>query len=174
MRKLRGIHLAVGFFIVLLLIAVFADFLSSNPPAMQDLDNFYHAPVSIHLFDTQRQFRWRPFIYKTELTEPLDATYIQETGITYPLEFFFKGYRYTILGVFSSDRHLLGRNQSPSYYPLGTDELGRDVLARVLAGTRTSLLVVGMGIVFYAAIGLAVGILAGLLEGWVDSLLMRF
>jgi peptide/nickel transport system permease protein len=174
MRKLRGVHLAAGFFVVLLLIAVFADFLSSNPPAAQNLDQFYQAPASVHFFDNQGQFRWKPFIYKTELTEPLDASYQENTEQAYSLEFFFKGYRYTILGLFASDRHLIGRSQYPRYYPLGADELGRDVLARVLAGTRTSLLVVGLGVVLYAAIGLAVGVFAGLLGGWVDSLLMRF
>jgi len=174
MRKLRGVHLAAGFFILLLLIAVFADFLSSNPPAFQDLDHFYHPPARVHFFDSREQFRWKPFIYKTELTEPLDAVYKSETGEAYPLEFFFHGYRYGILGVFTSDRHLVGRGQGPRYYPLGTDELGRDVLARVLAGTRTSLLVVGVGVVLYAAIGLVVGVFAGLFGGWVDSLLMRF
>ena len=174
MSKLRGAYVAAGFFMVLLLTAVFADFLSANPPEMQNLDQFYHAPARVHFFDRQGQFRWTPFIYKTELTEPLDARYSENTGKTYPLEFFFKGYRYTVLGLFSSDRHLIGRSQHPRYYPLGTDELGRDVLARVLAGTRTSLLVVGLGVVLYSAIGLAVGIFAGQVGGWVDAVLMRF
>jgi peptide/nickel transport system permease protein len=174
MRRLRGVHFAVGFFAVLLLIAVFADFLSPNPPAMQNLDKFYHAPVRIHFFDAQGRLHWNPFIYESELTEPLDAVYKENTGEAYPLEFFFRGYRYTIGGLFTSDRHLIGRSGSPRYHPLGTDELGRDVLARILAGTRTSLLVVGLGVVLYAAIGLGIGVLAGLLGGWVDSLLTRF
>jgi peptide/nickel transport system permease protein len=174
MSRLQGAHYAAGFFILLLLIAVFADFLSSNPPAMQNLDQFYHGPARIHFSDRQGQFGWAPFIYQTELTEPLDATYRENTAEKYPLELFFKGYRYSVLGLFSSDRHLIGRSYPPRYYPLGTDELGRDVLARVLAGTRTSLLVVGLGVIFYASIGLAVGVFAGLRGGWVDSLLMRF
>jgi peptide/nickel transport system permease protein len=56
---------------------------------------------------------------------------------------------------------------------LGTDELGRDVLARVLAGTRTSLLVVVLGVLIYSAIGLTIGAIAGLSGGWVDTVLMR-
>jgi peptide/nickel transport system permease protein len=173
MRNLRGVHLAAGFFAMLLLVSLFADFLSSNPPAMQDLDMFYHPPERIHFFDQQGRFQ-KPFIYKTELRDPLDASYKENTAEAYPLEFFFKGYRYTILGLFSSDRHLIGRSRHPRYYPLGSDDLGRDVLARVLAGTRTSLLVVGLGIILYSAIGLVVGVFAGLFGGWVDSLLMRF
>ncbi len=174
MKKLRGAHVSAGFFIVMLLAAVFSDFLSSNDPAMQNLDQFYHAPTQMHFFDRQGHFLWRPFIYKTELIEPLDATYRERTEESYPLEFFFKGYRYKVLGLFASDRHLIGRSGDPKYHPLGTDELGRDVMARVLAGTRTSLLVVGLGVVLYSAIGLVVGVFAGLRGGWIDSLLMRF
>lgn len=174
MRRLRGVQLAAGFFGLLLLITVFADFLSSNPPSMQRLDQFYHAPMRLHFFDAQGQFSWKPFIYRSELTEPLDAVYKENQEEAYPIELFFKGYRYTILGLFSWDRHLIGRSGNPGYYPLGTDELGRDVLARILAGARTSLLVVGLGVVLYAAIGLAVGIIAGLFGGLADSILMRF
>lgn len=56
---------------------------------------------------------------------------------------------------------------------LGTDTSGRDVMARVALGARTSL-VVGFGAVaVYVAIGTLIGLLAGYLGGWVDQLLMR-
>lgn len=57
--------------------------------------------------------------------------------------------------------------------PLGTDRLGRDVLAMIVHGTRTSL-TVGLAAAFVAiAVGVAVGTLAGLLGRWVDETLMR-
>lgn len=56
---------------------------------------------------------------------------------------------------------------------LGTDELGRDVLARLIHGARVSLLV-GFGAMAIALVlGLLVGTLAGALGGWVDALLSR-
>jgi peptide/nickel transport system permease protein len=173
MRRLRGYHWAAVFSGVLVFLAIFADFLSPIPAATQNLDQFYHAPSRIHFVDAGGDYR-RPFIYSTELKDPLDAVYSENTGDPHPLEFFFKGYRYTVLGLISFDRHLVGRSSRPYLYLLGTDELGRDVLARILAGTRTSLLVVGLGVVFYCVLGLCVGTLAGLIGGWVDSLLMRF
>jgi peptide/nickel transport system permease protein len=56
---------------------------------------------------------------------------------------------------------------------LGNDDLGRPVLDRLLAGTRTSL-IVGVGVVsISAALGTVVGALSGFAGGWVDGLLVR-
>jgi peptide/nickel transport system permease protein len=56
----------------------------------------------------------------------------------------------------------------------GTDELSRDVFARVLHGGRTSLAVALAVAVLSTSIGLAIGSLAGFYGGWFDSVLMRF
>jgi peptide/nickel transport system permease protein len=57
--------------------------------------------------------------------------------------------------------------------PLGTDYLGRDILASILVGGRASLIVGVTAALVSATIGTAVGALAGYLEGAVDALLMR-
>ena len=66
------------------------------------------------------------------------------------------------------------RLQSPSLaHPLGTDNLGRDELSRIIYGSRVSVLTtlaVGIGIL---ALGLAVGIISGLAGGFVDGFIMR-
>jgi peptide/nickel transport system permease protein len=56
---------------------------------------------------------------------------------------------------------------------LGTDELGRDVLSRLLFGARVTLLIVALVVVIVGPVGLAVGTVAGYAGGWVDTLLMR-
>lgn len=55
----------------------------------------------------------------------------------------------------------------------GTDELGRDVLSRMLYGARTTLLVVVSVSVLVAPIGLLIGVCAGYFGGWIDRTLMR-
>jgi len=59
-------------------------------------------------------------------------------------------------------------------HPLGTDHLGRDVLTRMLHGTRISLLVGFVAVGVSVTIGIVIGSAAGYFGSWVDSLLMRF
>ncbi len=62
----------------------------------------------------------------------------------------------------------------PSWaHPFGTDDLSRDILSRVLYGSRLTLLVVLLVAVIATPIGLAVGTTAGYFGGWVDVVLMR-
>ncbi len=58
-------------------------------------------------------------------------------------------------------------------HPLGTDELGRDILTRILYGGRTSLLMGVVPVVVATLIGGFLGILAGYAGGWVGTLVMR-
>ncbi|KUF10962.1 ABC transporter permease [Pseudoponticoccus marisrubri] len=55
---------------------------------------------------------------------------------------------------------------------LGTDELGRDILSRILHGARITLLIVVMVALISAPLGLIIGAVAGYFGGWVDRVLM--
>ncbi len=57
-------------------------------------------------------------------------------------------------------------------YPLGTDNLGRDILSRIIYGSQVSLTVGFFGVVVAGSIGLAIGLLAGYVGGRVDNAIM--
>lgn len=91
------------------------------------------------------------------------------------LMFFFTG----ILGQYiapydSEEMHYEHLKELPSKaFLLGTDRFGRDVLSRVIIGTRTTLVIgaasVGLALLF----GIIVGTVSAFLGGWVDNLMMR-
>lgn len=58
-------------------------------------------------------------------------------------------------------------------YPLGTDDQGRDVLSGIMYGTRVSLIVGVLSVLFAVAVGVTVGLVAGYLGGTTDAVLMR-
>jgi peptide/nickel transport system permease protein len=58
-------------------------------------------------------------------------------------------------------------------YPLGTDQLGRDVLSRLIFGARVSMVVGFTAVILAGVVGTTLGIIAGYLGGWVDQVIMR-
>ncbi len=72
-----------------------------------------------------------------------------------------------------NDIDLSASTQFSAAHPLGADDLGRDLLARILWGGRISI-AVGLGAMLMATIiGVAIGSLAGFFGGWVDAILSR-
>jgi peptide/nickel transport system permease protein len=70
--------------------------------------------------------------------------------------------------------HVEAMLQGPSArFWLGTDELGRDLLSRVLLGARVSLSIAASVVALAAGAGIAIGLVAGYYGGWLDALLMR-
>ncbi|MDB4470667.1 ABC transporter permease [Deltaproteobacteria bacterium] len=84
----------------------------------------------------------------------------------------------SVASLVSSDPAAIDISQqllSPSWaHPLGTDDLGRDVLVRMLYGARISLLVGFVAVGISCLIGIFLGALAGYYGGWIDALIMRF
>jgi peptide/nickel transport system permease protein len=76
-------------------------------------------------------------------------------------------------------QNLLARLKPPGFeargvvYRLGSDELGRDVLSRVIYGARVSILVAVLSVLLSGIVGVTVGMAAGYLRGWAETVLMR-
>lgn len=67
----------------------------------------------------------------------------------------------------------MARKGPSAQYLLGTDHLGRDILSRLVHGSRVSLTIGVASVAGGMALGTALGLLAGYYGGWVDSLVMR-
>jgi len=76
-------------------------------------------------------------------------------------------------------QNLVGRLKPPGtvsrsfHYWLGSDELGRDLLSRIIYGTRVSLLVAVLSVLLSGAVGTTLGLIAGYRRGWIETAVMR-
>lgn len=74
-----------------------------------------------------------------------------------------------------TEQFFADRLQAPSWeHPFGTDRLGRDVLSRVILGTRSILALAGLGTLVAVLLGTLLGLLSGYRGGRFDEVLMRF
>ena len=64
-------------------------------------------------------------------------------------------------------------NPPSGIHPLGTDQVGRDVLSRLIYGTRISFLVGIFGVTIAGTLGMGLGLVAGYFGGWVNAIIMR-
>ena len=80
-----------------------------------------------------------------------------------------------VLAPYNPDADDYGLLQGPTMeHPMGTDSFGRDLLSRVIAGTRVSFSVGVMAAALAMVSGVLLGLVAGYYGGWIDSLIMRF
>ncbi len=73
-----------------------------------------------------------------------------------------------------AQQHLEDKRTPPgSEYLLGADEFGRDILSRIIYGSRVALFVAVAAVAIAMLLGVTLGIAAGFMGGWLDNVLMR-
>lgn len=155
---------------------LFADFLSPYDPIGRT-KYLYSPPQGIHFVNLQGQISLRPLVYgigKTRDPNTLELIYKQDKSQEYPLQFFVHSWPYKMWGLFESDVHLFGASgEGAEMFLLGTDNLGRDMLSRVMFGARISLTIGLVGVFFSMIIGLIFGSISALYGGWIDNAIQR-
>jgi peptide/nickel transport system permease protein len=105
--------------------------------------------------------------------ETLKREYSEDKSRVYPVRFFCAGDPYRFWGAFDASFHIVCPSEGGTLFLLGTDRLGRDVLSRVIYGTRISLTIGLLGIALSFSLGLVFGGIAGYFGGRVDNLIQR-
>ena len=90
------------------------------------------------------------------------------------VEFFTRGWSYNFLGLIPTDRHLFGPSDpNERFYLFGADRLGRDMLSRIIAGTRISMSIGLVGVALTLVLGLILGGISGYYGGKIDFVIQR-
>ena len=164
-----GVILLFLYFTILI-----SEFLAPYGIESRDRRHIFAPPQGIHLFDAGKFVG--PFVYgyKQKLNiETLEREYSINKNKIYKLRFFCKGDEYNFWGFIPGSFHLVCPSSKGTFFLLGTDRLGRDMLSRIIYGTRISLTVGLIGITISFILGITLGGLAGYFGGWVDSLVQR-
>jgi peptide/nickel transport system permease protein len=157
------------------LVALFCEF--AVPYRLEDshLDHIYAPPQRLHLVADDGLHLW-PFVYAYKgmrHPETLRPVYIEDRSRTYPLQFFVRGEPYRLWGLIETDLHLFGVEEGGTLFLLGTDSMGRDLLTRIIYGSRISLTVGLFGVTLSFVFGLLIGAVSGYYGGWIDNLIQR-
>jgi peptide/nickel transport system permease protein len=76
--------------------------------------------------------------------------------------------------AWATQMDMRARLAGPSFaHPMGTDQLGRDLMYRMLLGAQTSIMIAGTAVLMSLVIGLPLGVISGYFGGWIDNVLMR-
>lgn len=176
--KFRKHKLALisGIIVILIyLVAAFVEFLAPFPADKTNSKYLYAPPQPLHFFDEQGKLA----LYVNGYTSKVDPvalrrTFVVDTTKKVPVRFFVEGFSYKLFGLFPSNRHLIGPvDLAEPIYLLGADRLGRDVLSRLIMGTRISMSIGLIGVFLSLVLGILLGGISGYYGGSIDNLIQR-
>ncbi len=175
--KFRKHRLAVISAVVIFVIyamAAFAEFLAPYHYTTRNTD-FIRAPAqSVHLFHEGSFIG--PFVYPYTMRlnmENLKREYEVDTTRPQKLRFFCEGDSYMFWGLVPGNRRLVCPPKDGTFFWLGSDRLGRDMLSRILYGGRISLSIGLLGVSVSFVLGVIIGGIAGYYGGRVDLFIQR-
>jgi len=173
-HKLALVSLYVLF--IMYIMSIFCEFIAPYNSLERFSEFTYLPPQKLHFIDENGKFHLRPFVYgftsKFDL-EKFATTYVEDKSKKYFIRFWVHGSEYKLLGLFKTDIHLFGVDKGGTIFLFGTDNLGRDLLSRIIFGMRISLSIGLVGVFISLILGLLLGGISGLVGGTVDEIIQR-
>jgi peptide/nickel transport system permease protein len=164
--------------IIAYLIAIFAEIVAPYDPNRFTANWVLAPPMPLRFIDSEGQFHLRPFVYGLQSERDMTTLAMVVTpdeSKMYPIKFFVKGDPYELWGLWRWDRHLIAieADEGQVLYLLGADELGRDMLSRIIYGARISLSIGLVGVGLSLIFGVILGGISGYYGGVVDVVIQR-
>ena len=176
-RKFRKHRMAVISGVILLiayLVAFTYEFCAPYGSLTQH-EGFVNAPPTrVRVIDADGRLR-APFVYGLTGTvnlETFQREFVEDRSAVHPVRLLTRGEPYRFWGVIDADAHLFDAGQGRLFL-LGTDELGRDVFSRILAGSRVSLTIGLAGVLISFVLGCLLGGVSGYFGGAPDLIIQR-
>lgn len=168
----------VGLIILILLYitVIFSEFIAPYS-YMTSNRNYTYAPPSKVRWINDGKFIG-PYIHPLKRERDpvtLQLTYVEDTTKIVPIKLFVHGDTYKLWGVFESDVHLFGipKDSDALLCLFGTDKFGRDLLSRIIYGSRVSMTIGLVGTFISVIIGAIMGAISGYFGGWIDVVIQR-
>lgn len=161
------------------LVAILAEFLAPTDPSAYSARYTYAPPQGIQLIATEPDGSWSFQLhvngYKTEIDPvALRRTFVIDPEERIPVQFFVPSEPYLLAGFIPMSVKFMGVAEPRApFYVLGADRLGRDLLSRLIHGTRISLSIGLAGVTLSLFFGIIIGGFAGYYGGTFDSAVMR-
>ncbi len=175
-HKLAMIGLTIV--VILYLIAIFAEVLSTRNPNEVNAAYTYAPPQRLGLFreeNGERVFGLHVNGYQSEIDqETLARTFTIDEDQIVPVGFWVKGFEYNLFGLIPFDRHLIGpEDPTQPFYLLGADRLGQDLYSRLIVGTRISMSIGLISVAVSLVLGIVLGGISGYFGGAADTIIQR-
>lgn len=178
-RKHQLAMLGTGVIASFYILGIFCEFWAPYDPGVFESSYTFVPPQAIHVLH-EGELR-APFIYGLERTRDPETyliTYEKDLDQIYPVHFWVEGDPYQLWGLWKTNIHFIGLDPGADtdglrIHLLGTDRLGRDMLSRVIYGTRISLSIGLMGVFIQFVLGVLLGGISGYFGGIADVLIQR-